>query len=131
MCRWARPTSIDPADGRVEFIGEDVIQHTPKDEPVMIRLGSAFDIVGERTQTDFQIDYNAHQLVESFQIKVRNHKDRPVDVLIKENLIRCANWEITAHSDEFEKEDFRTIHIPVNVPAGREKTVSYTVRYRW
>jgi hypothetical protein len=121
----------DPADGRIEFIGEDVIEHTPKDEPVMIRLGSAFDIVGERTQTDFQIDYNAHQLVESFQVKLRNHKDRPVDVLIKENPIRCANWEITAHSDEFEKEDFRTIHIPVNVPAGGEKTVSYTVRYRW
>jgi hypothetical protein len=121
----------DPADGRVEFIGEDVIQHTPRDEPVMIRLGSAFDIVGERTQTDFQVDYNQRQMTESFRITLRNHKDQPVDVLIKENLIRCTNWEITAHSDEFKKEDFRTIHIPVNVPAGGEKTVSYTVRYRW
>jgi hypothetical protein len=121
----------DPADQRVEFVGEDVIQHTPKDEPVMIRLGSAFDILGERTQTDFKLDYGARWITESFQIKLRNHKQQPVDVLIKENLLRALNWEITANSEKFGKEDFRTIHFPVNVPAGGEKVMNYTVKYTW
>ena len=61
-----------------EFIGEDVIQHTPKDEEVLVKLGTAFDIVGERKQTDFTANYDGHVITESFEIKVRNHKKEPV-----------------------------------------------------
>jgi len=121
----------DPADGSKEFIGEDVIQHTPKDEDVMIKLGSAFDIVGERRQTDFHADYNGHVITESFEIKLRNHKTEPVHVIVKENLYRWVNWEITACSDKWEKQDYRTIHIPVDVPVDGEKTVTYSVKYTW
>ena len=64
----------DEADATNEFIGEDVIQHTPKDEEVLVKLGSAFDIVGERKQTDFTPNYDGHVITEIFEIKLRNHK---------------------------------------------------------
>jgi hypothetical protein len=121
----------DEADANLEFIGEDLIQHTPKDEQVMIKLGSAFDIVGERKQTDFKVDVNGHWIIESFEIKLRNHKKEPVKVIVKENLYRWVNWEITASSDKHEKQDYRTIHMPVEIPVDGEKTVTYTVKYTW
>ena len=121
----------DPDDNEKEFIGEDVIHHTPKDEDVMAKLGSAFDIVGERRQTDFNVNYNGHVATESFEIKLRNHKTEAVHVIVKENLYRWVNWEITSSSDAWEKQDSRTIHIPVDVPAGGEKTITYSVKYTW
>jgi hypothetical protein len=121
----------DEADGSSEFIGEDVIQHTPKDEDVMMKLGSAFDIVGDRRQTDFTVNSSGHESTESFEIKLRNHKADPVHVIVRENLYRSANWEITASSDPWDKKDFRTIEFPVDVPKDGEKTVTYTVRYTW
>ncbi len=121
----------DEADNNLEFIGEDVIQHTPKDEQLMIRLGSAFDIVGERKQTDFQVNTGEKWIVESFEIKLRNHKTEPVTVIVKENLYRWVNWAITRSSDPWEKHDARTIHIPVEVKPDEEQTITYTVRYTW
>lgn len=121
----------DSADGGLEFIGEDLIDHTPRDEKVLIKLGEAFDVVGERTQTNYTIDLNGHRITESFKIVLRNHKDSAQSVLVKENLYRWTNWEITEKSDAFEKADARTIHFPIEVPAHGEKTVAYTVRYSW
>jgi hypothetical protein len=121
----------DEADGLAEFIGEDVIQHTPKDEQVMVRLGSAFDIVGDRKQADFKDHINDRWLSESFEIRLRNHKKEPVHVLVKENLYRWTNWEIIKSSDKFDKIDSRTIEFPVDVPVDGEKTVTYTVKYSW
>ena len=51
-----RVTKQDSADQTLEFIGEDIIDHTPKDEKVLIKLGTAFDVVGERQQVDFRVD---------------------------------------------------------------------------
>ena len=124
-----RVYKTDDADNSREFIGEDIIQHTPKDEMVMIRLGSAFDIVGERTQTNYAD--GPHWLTESYEIVLRNHKPTAVPVIVRENLFRWFNWEITASSDKWEKQDSRTIHFPVQVPAGGEKKVTYTVKYTW
>jgi hypothetical protein len=121
----------DEADAANEFIGEDVIQHTPKDEEVLVKLGSAFDIVGERKQTDFNANYDGHLINESFEITLRYHKKEPVHVIIKENLYRWTNWEITKSSDKWEKQDYRTVHIPVDVPADGEKKVTYSVKYTW
>ena len=121
----------DEADATNEFIGEDVIQHTPKDEDVLVKLGSAFDIVGERKQTNFTVDSDGHVITESFEIVLRNHKKEPATVIVKENLFRWYNWEITESSDKWEKQDYRTIHIPVQVPADGEKKVTYTVKYTW
>ena len=60
----------DPADASLEFIGEDQIDHTPKDETVKLHIGDAFDIVGERKRTDFHVDTSGHVMTESFEIHV-------------------------------------------------------------
>ena len=121
----------DDADGTLEFVGEDLIDHTPRDETVRVKLGQAFDVVGERTQTDFDVNTGRKVLHETFRIQVRNHKDEPVDVIVREVLYRWTNWELVERSDDYEKIDSRTIHFPVTVPARGEKTVTYRVRYTW
>jgi hypothetical protein len=70
-------------------------------------------------------------ITESFEIKVRNHKDQPVHVLVRETLFRWTNWEISKSSDKWDKVDSRTIHFPVDVPANGEKTITYSVKYTW
>jgi hypothetical protein len=80
---------------------------------------------------DFKVDSSRKMLSEEIEIKLRNHKKEPVTVLIKENLYRWANWQITAKSHEYVKEDARTIQYPVKLAAGAEATVRYTVQYTW
>ncbi len=121
----------DDADGSLEFIGEDVIQHTPKNEKVLVKLGSAFDIVGERKQIDFKADMDDDWIEEEYEIVIRNNKKEPVDIIIKENLFRWSTWEIIRSSDQFDKQDSRTIHIPVRIGPDGEKRVTYRVRYTW
>ena len=121
----------DDADGTLEFVGEDLIDHTAKDEEVLIKLGQAFDVVGERTQTDFTSDSSRRTMTETIKIQIRNHKQEPAHVIIKENLYRWMTWEITRKSDDYQKIDARTIHFEVDVPADGEKTVTYTARYTW
>ncbi len=121
----------DEADGTLEFVGEDLIDHTAKDEKVLIKLGQSFDVVGERTQTDFTLDSGRKTMTESFRVQIRNHKDAEQRVVIKENLYRWSGWEIVKHSDPFEKIDARTIHFEVTVPPNGDKTVTYTARYQW
>lgn len=126
-----RVSKLDPADKSLEFIGEDVIDHTPKDEMVLIKMGSAFDVVGERSIQDFQVEFGAHWLDETIEIKVRNHKAEPVSVIVKENLFRWVNWEITQKTHQFEKIDARTIHFPIRIEPDAEVVVRYKVRYTW
>jgi len=121
---------LDPDDGALEFIGEDLIDHTPRDERVLTKVGKAFDLVGERVQTDFQREGD-RVILETFKVQVRNHKDEAVKVMIREPLYRWSNWSIVQQSDPFEKVDYRTIHFPVDVPAHGEKTITYTVKYSW
>ena len=126
-----RVSQLDPADDSLEFIGEDKIDHTPKDEEILIKLGSAFDVVGERRQTDFSVDTRRDWMDETVEIKLRNHKDEPVKVIVKENLYRWTNWKITEKSHPYEKADARTIHFPVTVDKDGEVTIRYTVHYWW
>ena len=126
-----RVSQTDPADGSLEFIGEDVIDHTPRNEEVLVKLGSAFDVVGERIQVDFKTDSRRDWMEETIQIKIRNHKDVPVKVIVKENLYRWTNWKISNNSHEFEKVDARTIHFPVTVEPDGEAVINYVVTYTW
>jgi hypothetical protein len=126
-----RVSKLDTADGSLEFIGEDRIDHTPKNETLLLKLGSAFDVVGERRQVDFKVDSNRNTMTEEIEVKIRNRKDQPVTVVVKENLYRWTNWKITQANRSFEKQDSRTIHIPVQVAADGEEVVRYTVRYTW
>ncbi|MCE9619886.1 MAG: DUF4139 domain-containing protein [Planctomycetes bacterium] len=126
-----RVSKRDDSDGTLEFIGEDLIGHTPKDEKVLVRLGSAFDVVGSRTQTDFKSDRGRREITESFKIEIRNRKDKPVTVIVREPLYRWSNWEVTASSQPFEKKNASNIEFTLDVPANSEKLITYTVRYRW
>jgi len=144
------------ADGQLEFVGENQIDHTPRNETVRVTTGNAFDIVGERKQTDFQVSLvksyggqidpatglpvrssaatNAPPppwIDESFEIKLRNRKHEPVEIRVVERLYRWSNWEITSKSDDFTKKDSQTIEFRVPVKPDEEKTVAYTVHYSW
>ena len=118
-------------DGQLQFTGENEIDHTPKDEMVRLYTGNAFDMTGERTRTDYRSDFNARWLEESFEIKVRNHKNEPADVRVVEHLYRWTNWDLLKNSDPFKKLDSRTIEFSVQIPPAGEKTVSYKVHYSW
>ena len=126
-----RVAKLDSADQSLEFIGEDLIDHTAKNETIQIKLGSAFDVVGERRQVDYRYDSNGKVIEEEIEIKLRNQKDEAVTVIAKENLYRWTSWTITKKSQEFEKIDSRTIHFPVRIAKGGEAVIRYTVRYTW
>ncbi|MBI4578453.1 MAG: DUF4139 domain-containing protein, partial [Planctomycetes bacterium] len=126
-----RVSKQDTADASLEFIGEDAIDHTPKDEQLLIKLGSAFDVVGERRQVDFKIDTQRDWMEETVEIKLRNHKNEAVKVIAKENLFRWTNWEIKNSSHKYEKTDARTIEFPVQLKPDEEAVITYTVRYTW
>jgi len=126
-----RVSQIDTADHGLEFIGEDVIDHTPKNERVLVKLGSAFDVVGERRQVDFAVDSKAKWMEEEIEVKLRNHKTEPVDVQVRENLFRWSNWTMQSSSAAYEKGDARTLYFALKVPADGEQTVRYRVRYTW
>lgn len=126
-----RVYKADDADGTLEFIGEDLIDHTAKDEKVLVKLGQSFDVVGERKQTNFEIDTSRKTMTESYRIEIRNHKASAQKVVIKENLYRWNTWQIIESSDKYEKIDARTIHFEIDVPADGRKEVTYTVKYTW
>jgi hypothetical protein len=126
-----RVSRLDAADSSLEFIGEDVIDHTPRDERVRVKLGSAFDVVGERRQQDFVSDTKAQWIEEEIVVELRNHKDEDVEVQVRENLFRWTNWKILSSSQPYEKEDARTITFAAKVPKNGATTVKYRVRYSW
>ena len=116
------------ADANQHFIGEDLIDHTPKDEKVRLYLGDAFDLVGERKQMT-QRQISDHEREESYEISLRNHKDLPVTIVIVEHL--WGDWKITQNSNGYNKKDANTVEIPVEVPKDGEVKVTYTVRIKW
>ena len=126
-----RVSKLDPADKTLEFIGEDAIDHTPQNERVLLKMGSAFDVVGERRQVDFKIDTSRKTMSEEVEIKLRNAKKEPVRYRSRRTMYRWINWELSANSHRWVKDDARSVYFPVTVPAGEEVTLRYTVRYWW
>ena len=118
-------------DGQMEFTGENLIDHTPRDETVRVYTGDAFDIRGERVRTDFHTYPNQRMADESFNINLNNHKKKAVEVRVVEHLYRWTNWNITNHSDPYNKTDSSTIEFRVKLQPDEKKTVNYTVRYSW
>ena len=118
-------------DGKEQFIGEDQIDHTPKDEELKLYLGNAFDIVGERAQKDFKSFTGGRVIEETIEIKIRNHKKEPVEVLVYEHPWRWSEWEMLKINAKWEKVDQSTIKIPVNVGKDEESVITYTIRYSW
>jgi hypothetical protein len=121
----------DPADGTLEFVGEDLIGHTPRNETVKVKLGEAFDVVGERTRTDFSVDNAARRMTETIKVEVRNQKSVAQKVRVLERPYRWTNWQLTQQSDDFTKLDIATIAFDVDVPAEGTKVITYTATYAW
>ncbi|MDX9722400.1 MAG: DUF4139 domain-containing protein [Myxococcota bacterium] len=126
-----RVFKADPKDASIEFVGEDRIDHTAKDEKLRVKTGSAFDIVGEWKVADFQVDYSAQWMEESIEVVLRNHKTEAVTVRVPELMYRWSNWEITKKTQDFVKTDSRRVQFELAVPADGESKLSYTVRYTW
>ena len=121
----------DSKDGRREFTGENQMDHLPKNELLKLEMGNAFDLVGERKRVDFTVDTTAKKMTESFEIKLRNRKDAPVEIRVIEPLYRCANWKIAVASLPFAKVDANTVEFRAPVPADGETVLTYTVNYWW
>ncbi len=118
-------------DGKEQFIGEDQIDHTPKDEEVRLYMGNAFDLVGARVQKNFRVLVSGHSVEETFEITIRNHKEQEAEVLVYEHPWRWSEWEMTKTSSPWEKIDQSTVRFTVRVPKNGEQKVTYTVRYTW
>ena len=118
-------------DGHLEFVGENVIDHTPKDETIRIFTGNSFDVVGERKRTNYRVDSAHNWMDESFEIRVRNHKKEAVMVRVVEHLYRWTNWKLSEQSQESRKSDAQTVEFPVTIAPDGEQVVTYTVHYSW
>jgi hypothetical protein len=118
-------------DGQLQFVGENMIDHTPRNETIRVTTGNAFDLVGERKQTNFRVDTGDKWMDESFEIKLRNRKKETVEFRVVEHLYRWNNWEITEKTDDYTKKDSQTIEFRIPVKPDEERTVTYTVHYSW
>jgi len=126
-----RVSQLDEVDGSLELIGEDRIDHTPRDERLRIKLGTAFDVVGERRQVDFAIDTRARWLEEEIELTIRNRKDEPAEVTIVESLFRTSRSKIVRQSQDSTKLNARQIQFVTKLPKDGEAVVRYRVRYAW
>jgi hypothetical protein len=116
---------------QLEFVGEDQIEHTPSKEKVTIKLGNAFDLVGEHKRTAFHVDESQHIMDESFEIRLRNQTKAAVEIKVVEHLARAKNWSIPANSHPFEPLDSNTLEFSPSVPPSGETVITYTVHYTW
>ena len=115
--------------GNQQFIGEDKIDHTPKDEDVRVKVGDAFDIVAERKQTDYKVIVTGHMYEYAYEIKVRNHKDGPVTVVVNEPI--GGDWEIVSSTFKAEKTAAFAARFQVPVAKDGEATLAYRVRLKY
>ncbi len=115
-------------DGSLQFVGEDQIDHTPKDEKFKIKIGEAFDVVGERIQTDYKkISQNLYEV--AFEVSLRNHKQEDVNVLVEEPV--PGDWEMLSKTHPYEKLNANLIRFNVPIAKDQEVKVSYRIRYRF
>lgn len=115
-------------EGSLQFVGEDSIDHTPKDEKVRIKLGDAFDVVGTRKQTDWKkIAYDTYEA--AFEISLRNHKKEDIVVKVVEPI--PGDWTMLSSSHEHKKTDAFRAEFNIPVPKDKETKLTYRVRMRY
>lgn len=118
--------------GNAQFVGEDRIDHTPRNEKVRLRLGDAFDVTADRTQTDFKkIAAGPHEAVveSAYRIELKNARTEPVVVKVEEPM--PGDWEMVQESLRHRKQDARTATWQVTVPAEGKAVLTYRVRVRY
>jgi hypothetical protein len=111
--------------GGVQFVGEDHIDHTPKDETINLKIGNAFDVIAERRQTDFEkIASNVYEM--EYEVTVRNHKAVPVTVQVNEPI--GGTWRILRSSHPYTKTDAWAAQFSLPVSADGATTLTYRIR---
>ena len=116
------------ADGSLQFIGENSIQHTPKDEKINVKIGNAFDIVGERKQTQWEkVSKNINEV--AYEISLRNHKAEDIVVKVVEHPF--ADWKVLESSHTYKREDSATLSFDVPVKKNKEAKLSYKLRIKY
>lgn len=117
------------SDGKsIEFVGEDMIDHTPREEKVKLKIGDAFDVVVEETQTEHKkISDRVNE--QSFEIKIKNRKKEDIVVDVERYL--GLNWELLSSSIEHQKKDAQNITFKVPVKKNDETTLKFRVRYSY
>ncbi len=122
----------DDSSGQTQFVGEDNVRHTPRNEEVTLNLGQAFDVTVNRKQTDYrQVNTPEGQLSEatsSWEVTVKNGKKEPVDVRVVETM--QGDWTVTAESLPHRKESANEAVWTVRAPAEGQTTFTYTVLTR-
>jgi hypothetical protein len=117
------------SDGNnIEFIGEDMIDHTPREEKVKLKIGEAFDIVVEDTQTE-QKRISDRVNENSYEIKIKNRKKENITVEVEKFL--GTNWEILSSSVNYEKKNAQTALFRVPVNKNEESVLKFKVRYSY
>ena len=115
-------------DGSLQFVGEDRIDHTPKDEKFKIKIGEAFDLVGERVQTDYKrLGRNLFEV--AFEVSLRNHKNEDIKVFVEEPI--PGDWEMLSNTHPYEKLQAHLIRFEVPVAKDKEVKVKYRIRFRY
>lgn len=115
-------------DGSLQFVGEDAIEHTPKDEKVRIKLGEAFDVVVNRKQTDWK-KLASDSYEAAFEIAIRNHKKEDVTVRVVEPV--PGDWTMLSSSHPWKKGDAFAAEFSIPVPKDKETKLTYRVRMRY
>jgi hypothetical protein len=116
------------SSGAQQFIGEDRINHTPREERIKLRLGNAFDIAAERKQTDYEI-LSSNLYETEWEIKIRNRKDETIVVEVLEPM--AGDWDIVQKSHDFVKESARLVRFDLTCPPDQEIVLTYRVRTRY
>jgi hypothetical protein len=119
----------DPADSNLEFVGEDEIDHTPKDEKLSLYIGDAFDIVAEQTMTDARNGDRWQTFTR--KVELRNRKDQAVTVFVDEKIPQGRNWKIDKSSIKHDKKDAYTCRFAVEAGADQTTTLEYTMTQTW
>lgn len=120
---------LNKSDGQsIEFIGEDMIDHTPKDEKIKLKVGDAFDILAEEKELE-QKRISDKVFEYSYEIKIKNRKDENIEVEVERTLGK--DWEILSSNIPFEKKDSQTVIFKVKVDKNKEQTLNFKVRYAY
>jgi hypothetical protein len=114
--------------GSLQFAGEDEIDHTPKDEKFKMKIGEAFDVVGERVQTDYK-NLGSNLFEVAFEVSLRNHKNEEVSVMVEETV--PGDWEMLSTTHPYEKLQSNRIRFEVPVAKDQEAKVKYKIRFRY
>ncbi len=118
----------EDSSGSLQFIGEDSIDHTPKDEEIEILLGEAFDIVGERVVMDRR-EIRSDIWEYDVEVTVRNHKDERVEIVYWDYV--WGDWEVRRSTHEYEQKDASTVEFIIPVASDGETVLEYTIRREW